>query len=301
MKSAVPRHPPGSPTLSTMNFLERIPTGWLLTGAALACLLLWAGPGWAQTADDPVDGHALFDDAPNVAPSANLTNSCANCHINVQNRRSQIAGGPFADIPFNVAMARLGTAIGNNLGGSMSQFSRLDGQQIRDIAAYIADTPKVASNDMVENLDALPFVHTLPFVATAVGVAKTQTITLRHSVATTDNLQVMGITLSGGATAFTRTGNCSSTLGPGNSCTFSMTYTPSGTAAESKTLTIALRQGSVNFNRTITLNGSVQGVTPPPPPANTGGDDSGGGALGLAWLGGLALATAVLARRRREP
>lgn len=30
-----------------MNLLERIPIGWLLTASALACLLLWAGPGWA--------------------------------------------------------------------------------------------------------------------------------------------------------------------------------------------------------------------------------------------------------------
>lgn len=295
MKSHVPDLP--AHALATMNFLERIPTGWLLTGAGFACLLLWAGPGWAQATDDPVPGRELFNDAPNVAPSANLTHSCANCHTNVQDRRSHIAGGPFADIPFDVAMERLGTAIGNNLGGSMAQFSRLEPQQIRDIAAYIADTPKVAATGMIEDTENLPFVHSLPFVATAVGAATSKSITLRHSVATTDNLLVTGITLSGGATAFTRTGTCT-TLGPAGSCTFSMTYTPTSTAAESKTLTIALRQGSVNFTRVITLNGSVQGVTPPPPPPS-GGDDSGGGALGLAWLGGLALATAVLARRRR--
>lgn len=35
----------------TMNFFERIPTSWLLTGAALACLLLWAAPGWARAVD----------------------------------------------------------------------------------------------------------------------------------------------------------------------------------------------------------------------------------------------------------
>jgi hypothetical protein len=39
---------PRVPQASSMNFLERIPTGWLLTGAGFACLLLWAGPGWAM-------------------------------------------------------------------------------------------------------------------------------------------------------------------------------------------------------------------------------------------------------------
>ena len=30
-----------------MNLFERIPTRWLIAGAGLACLVLWAGPGWA--------------------------------------------------------------------------------------------------------------------------------------------------------------------------------------------------------------------------------------------------------------
>lgn len=290
MKSHVPDLP--AHALATMNFLERIPTGWLLTGAGFACLLLWAGPGWAQATDDPVNGHALFDDAPNIVPSANLSHSCANCHGTVQNRRIQIGGSAFADISFETAMTRLGTAIANNLGGGMSQFSRLDGQQVRDIAAYIADTPKLTA-------DALTANNTLPFVATAVGNAVTRNITIRHSVATSANLQITGVTISSGATGFTRSAACNGTTrAPAGTCTFSVTYTPTGSAPESKTLTVALQQGTTTFDRVITLNGSVQGVTPPPPPPS-GGDDSGGGALGLAWLGGLALATAVLARRRR--
>lgn len=267
-----------------MNFLERIPTGWLITGAAFACLVLWAGPGWAQaTSGDPVNGKALFDDTSNASGIA-FTGDCIGCHApGVQNRRIAIGGSAFADISFETVMTRFGSAI--NRVGAMAQFSQL-GSGVADIAAYIADTPKLTATGLTANQ--------LAFTATAVGNAVTRNITLTHSTATTDNLQITGITLSGGTTAFTRTGTCS-TLGPTGTCTFSMTYTPTSSAAESKTLTVGLRQGSVNFNRTITLNGTVQGATPPP---SSGGGDSGGGGLGLVWLAGLALATAALARRR---
>jgi hypothetical protein len=273
-----------------MNFLERIPTSWLLTAAALACLLLWAGPGWAQASGDPAAGKLLFEDTPGEAPAANLTHTCTNCHASVQERRAHIdpAGGAFANISFDTAMSRFGSAIQSNQGGSMGQFSRLGSQQIFDIAAYIADTPKVTAT----GLNAL---NQLAFAATAVGNAVTHSLTLTHSTATTDNLQVTGISLSAGPTAFTRTGSCT-TLGPSSTCTFSMTYTPTSTASESKTLTLALRQGTTDFTRTVTLNGSVQGATPPPP---SGGDEGGGG-LGLAWLAGLALAIAALTAAARR-
>jgi cytochrome c553 len=274
-----------------MNFLERIPTSWLLTAAALACLLLWAGPGWAQSSGDPAAGRLLFEDTPGEAPAANLTHTCTNCHESVQERRAHIApsGGAFANISFDTAMSRFGSAIQSNQGGAMGQYARLDSQQIHDIAAYIADTPKLTA-------PGLNTLGQLAFVATAVGNAVTHSITLTHSTATTDNLQITGISLSAGASAFSRTGGCT-TLGPSGTCTFSMTYAPTSTAAESKTLTVALRQGTTNFTRTITLNGSVQGATPPP---SSGGGDSGGGGLGLAWLTGLALATAALAMAARR-
>jgi hypothetical protein len=179
-----------------------------------------------------------------------------------------------------------------NRGGQMGQYSRLDQQQIHDIAAYIADTPKVTSTDLTA-------ANTLPFVATAVGNAVTKTITIRHSVATASNLTITGVTLSGGASGFTRTSACNGTVrAPAGTCTFSVTYTPTSTTTESRTLTVALQQESVSFNRVITLNGSVQGAVTPPPAS--GGGDAGGGALGLVWLAGLALATAALARRRAE-
>lgn len=276
----------GARPSSAMNFLERIPTRWLLTGAALACLALWAAPSVAQVS--ATRGQTLFDDTPNQAAANSLTHSCSNCHGSVQDRRTHIGNSAFADISYDTALSRFGNAISSQSG--MIQYQALSTSEVNDIAAYIADTPKVTAT-------GLTALNTLAFVATGVGNAVTRNITINHSVATPDNLQITGLTLSGGATAFTRTGTCT-TLSPAGTCTFSMTFTPTSTTAESKVLTIALRQGSVNFSRTVTLNGSVAGATTPPP-ASGGGDD-GGGALGWAWLTGLALATAVLARRRRS-
>jgi mono/diheme cytochrome c family protein len=289
MKSA-DRFAPGR-SAARMNFLERIPTGWLITGAAFACLVLWAGPGWAQASSgDPVSGLDLFNDTTGQAPVAALTHNCTNCHSSVQERRTHIGGSAFADISFDTAMSRFGAAIAANRGGQMGQYSRLDPQQIRDIAAYIADVPRLTSADLTGT--------TLPFIATAVGNAVTKTITVRHSEATSSNLTITNVTLSGG-TAFTRTASCLGAVrAPSGTCTFSVTYTPTTTAAENRTLTVALQQDSTTFTRAITLNGSVQGVVTPPPSGGGGGDDSGGGGLGLLWLSGLALATAALARRR---
>lgn len=279
-----------------MNFLERIPTRWLLTGAALACLALWAAPSVAQTSGDPANGKLLFEDTPGESGIGAL-GSCDNCHT-VQDRRNRIATGslsenpPFTPVTFDRAMTRFTTAIGGNYSGVMGQFNQLTDQQRGDIAAYIADTPKVTATD-------LSTTNTLAFVSSAVGNAVTRTLTINHSVATATNLQITNVSLAAGTTGFTRTSSCNGvTRAPAGTCTFSVTYTPTSTTAEAKTLTVALQLGSVMFNRTITLNGSVAGATPPPTPAPASSDD-GGGALGWAWLSGLALATAVLARRRR--
>ncbi len=274
-----------------MNFFERIPTRWLLTGAALACLALWAAPSVAQTTPDPLAGRDLYNNTADASGIPQLTGTCTGCHSpGVSNRRIAIGGSAFADISYDTAISRFGSAIGRV--GTMLEFGQLSSQHVADIAAYIADTPKVTAT-------GLTALNTLAFVATAVGNAVTRDITINHSIATTDNLQITGLTLSGGTTAFTRTGTCT-TLSPAGTCTFSMTFTPTSTAAESKTLTVGLRQGSVTFTRVVTLNGSVAGVVTPPPAAPPASNDDGGGALGLAWLSGLALATAVLARRRRS-
>jgi cytochrome c553 len=276
-----------------MNFLERIPTRWLIVGAALACLALWAAPSSAQTTGDPAQGKLLFEDTPNQSGQYQL-GTCTNCHT-VQDRRSQIAtgsktGAPFADISFDRAISHFGNAIATQ--GAMSQFKNLDGDQVQNIAAYLADTPKVTATGLSTS-------NALAFDASASGVSVTKNVTINHSIATTDNLKIVSVTLDTGATAFTRSGACNNVMrSPAGTCTFSISYTPTTVSNETKNLTITLQQGSVTFTRSLTLNGSVAGGTTPPPATPSSGEDSGGGALGWMWLTGLGLATAVLSRRR---
>ena len=275
-----------------MNFLERIPTRWLIVGAALACLALWTAPSSAQTGDATL-GKLLFEDTPNAAPDANLTHACINCHGSVQDRRKKISGdstaaGGFADISYDTAIGHFGNAIATQ--APMSQFKGLDVDQVQHIAAYLADTPKVTADGLSANA--------LAFASAASGVSVSKTLTLHHSLATTDTLQITGTSLGSGSTAFTLGSGCGSTLAPAGTCSFSVTYAPTSATAETRTLTLSLKQGSVVFTRAVTLNGSVAGGTTTTPPASSG-DDSGGGALGWAWLTGLGLATAVLSRRRR--
>ncbi|MBX3620254.1 MAG: choice-of-anchor D domain-containing protein [Rhizobacter sp.] len=269
-----------------MNFFERIPTSWLLTGAAVACLLLWAGPGWAQSADDPAKGKLLFEDTTGQAPDASLTHNCTNCHGSVQNRRTHIAGSNFADISFDTAMSHFGIAIANNAGGQMGQYTRLDAQQVRDIAAYIADTPKTSAAE-------------LDFVATAVNTnTLSQTVDLTNA-ATSGTLTITGVAITGtGAARFTSSSDtCSTqTLPASGSCRVAVRFTAPDAAAYTASLTMTMRvQGSSStFTRDVPLSGQVN--PPAPMPAAS---DEGGGALGPAWLAGLAMATLVLARRRR--
>jgi mono/diheme cytochrome c family protein len=276
-----------------MNFFERIPTRWLLAGAGVACLALWAAPSSAQTSGDPQAGEALFADVANIAAMPSVVfNNCTDCHGSVQERRIHIGGSPFADISFDTAAARLRGQISAQAADQMGQYRALSGPQIADIAAYIADTPKVTAT-------GLSALNTLAFSASASGVGVSKSLTIRHSLATGENLQIKSVSLASGTSAFTRGNQCPTNmlLAPAGTCTFSVSYTPSSTAAESKLLTITMQQGTVSFTRTITLNGSLAGVTQPSAPAPA--DDSGGGALGGLWLSGLALATAMLARRRR--
>lgn len=284
--------------LHCMNFFERIPTRWLLAGAALACLALWAAPSVAQTSGDPASGKRLFEDTPGESGVAQL-GSCTNCH-SVHDRRNRIATGStsatpiFTAVTFEQAMSRFGAAIGGNYGGVMGQFSQLSTEQINDIAAYLADTPKTS-------------VAQLAFTATAVNTnTLSQPVDLSNAI-TSGTLTITGVTITGsGAARFTSTDDscntqtlaASSLLTP-TTCRVSVRFSAPDTAAYSASLNLAMRvQGSgTTFTRAVALTGQVGSTTPPPA---TGGGDDGGGALGLAWLSGLALATAVLARRRRS-
>jgi hypothetical protein len=196
----------------------------------------------------------------------------------VQNRRTKIGGSAFADIAFDTALARFTQAIGAQ--PDMRQFNALDDQQVRDLAAYLADTPKTSAAQ-------------LDFIASAVNVAATaQFIDLRSATATSETLHVDSVTISGaGASKFTRSSDTcdQATLAPGLSCRVTVSFKSADLVAASAPLTLTMRQGTsaTSFTRTVTLNGSVT-----PPVA-----ESGGGALGAPWLLGLALAAAWLWRR----
>lgn len=279
-----------------MNFFERIPTGWLLTGAAFACLLLWAGPGWAQSTGDPVAGRALFEDTPGETGNAQL-GSCTNCH-SIHDRRNRIATGtitatpPFTAVSFNSASGRFGAAIAGNFMGQMGQFSALDTTQFQNIAAYIADTPKLS-------------VDSLSFSPSAINTnTLSQDVDLRNAV-TNGTLTITNVALSGtGAARFNVTAdNCTSqtiaasTVSTPSTCRVSVRFSAPTTSTYTASLTLTIRvQGSMTtFTRVLPLSGQVATT---PPPSSGGGGDSGGGGLGLVWLAGLALATAALARRR---
>ncbi|MCR5885332.1 hypothetical protein LRS03_21720 [Rhizobacter sp. J219] len=283
-----------------MNFLERIPTRWLLTGAAFACVLLWAGPGWAQTTGDPAAGRLLFEDTPGETGLSQL-GACTNCHT-IHDRRNRIATGgtnssstpPFTAVSFSSASGRFGAAIAGNYSGSMGQFSVLDNTQFQNIAAYIADTPKLS-------------VNSLSFTASAINTnTLSQNVDLTNAV-TSGTLTITNVAISGsGAARFNATADtctsqtiAASTLSTPSSCRVSVRFSAPNTSAYTASLTLTMRvQGSMTtFTRVLPLSGQVG---TPPPAGGGGGGDSGGGALGLFWLAGLALATAALARRPRQ-
>lgn len=273
-----------------MNFLERIPTRWLLTGAALACLVLWAGPGWAQSSADPVTGKALFDNTNEASGLNNFTADCIQCHSpGVQNRRTAIGGSPYADISLDTAMSRLGSAVGRV--GGMTQFSRL-GDDLQHIAAYIADTPKTNASE-------------LDFSPTAVNTSTlSQSVDLANAI-TSGSLTITAVAVTGTSAArFTVSADSctsqtlpASTLATPSSCRVAVRFSAPDMALHTATLRMTMRvEGSTTtFTREVALSGRVATTTQP----NPGSDDTGGGGLGLVWLGGLALATGVLGRRRR--
>lgn len=256
---------------------------------ALLCLALSSPAAWAQAADSPTAGKALFLNTPS-AGGAGIVKSCPQCHVSVQNRRAVISGtnDPFADISFDQAMTRFTQALRNQ--PDMREFSTLRLQQVRDIAAYLADTPETAPENE----------STITFTTTAVNVpSAAQRVTIRHGVAADDNLTIVGVAAAG-----TEAGNfdvqpaCNGVvLTPGSSCSVDVTYNPRNTNASTPDLVVTLSEGTpaTQFERVLFLAGSV--ASAPPPPA-TGGGDSGGGSLDGSWLAALAAAAGLLRRRR---
>lgn len=279
----------------------------LFTSVAVAAA---ATSAMAQTTPNAVSGRDLYADTPNESGNTQLTSSCNNCH-DVQSRRARIAGngtpvaGQAPAITYDQAMTRLSYAL-NNV-PSMSQFrTGLSGQQIQDIGAYLADTPKVN-------------VTTLSFTATAVNTmsaAQTVTITAPTSEATAVTLRSTTAIAGTGAGKFSRTYNCDNVaIAPGASCSFQVTFSPQDTTFANPVLNITLNQGasSTAISRRVLLEGTVSASpapapapapspspSPAPAPAPAAAGDSGGGAIGWEWLAALAAAAAALGARRRD-
>ncbi len=105
--------------------------------AAAAGVIAAAAPAWSQ---DARQGQRLFEDTPNVSGVSTLTGACTSCHGSVENRRIKIAGDRYAEIAVQTASDRLRMAIASV--GAMQQFDALSVEQVQDLAAYIADTPR---------------------------------------------------------------------------------------------------------------------------------------------------------------
>lgn len=245
----------------------------------------------AQTTGDPVAGQALFENTPAASGKAGITMSCPACHGSVQDRRSAISaatgnGGDInADISFDAAMTRFTQALTGQ--PDMRPFQALDLQQVRNIAAYLADTPKTTPTSESQ----------LNFSAALNGNSAAQTVSLKHSTAVSENLQVTRVEAVGtGAANFVlaKAGCEGVTLTPTGSCSITVTYAPVDSTISTPALVFTLKQGAstTTFERVLFLNGSIASPTTPP------ADDSGGGALGGGWLAALGLAIGALARRR---
>lgn len=262
------------------------------TPAPLALALsVLAFAAQAQSADNPVAGQALFENTPAASGKAGITMSCPACHGSVQDRRSAISaatgnGGDInADISFDAAMTRFTQALTGQ--PDMRPFQALELQQVRNIAAYLADTPKTTPTSESQ----------LNFSAALNGNSAAQTVSLKHSTAVDENLQVTSVAASGtGAANFVlgKAGCEGVTLTPANSCSITVTYAPSTAGVSAAYLVFTMKQGAstTTFERVLYLNGSIASTTPP------ADDSGGGGALGGGWLAALGLAIGALARRR---
>lgn len=293
------------PYLQRTAFARTVFARTLFTSVAVAAASTAA---LAQTTPpNAVNGRDLYSDTPNESGNQMLTSSCNNCH-DVQSRRSRIAGGgtPVAGqapaITYDQAMTRLSYAL-NNV-PSMAQFQTgLSGQQIKDLGAYLADTPKVN-------------VSTLTFTATATNTTSAaQTVTVTAPVSEATQLRILPSSIAGtGYAKFARTYQCDNLLlAPGTSCSFQVTFSPQDAAAANPVLTLTLNQGASTtaITRRVLLEGTVTGApapapaptpapSPSPAPAPAAGGDSGGGAIGWEWLAALAAASVALGARRRR-
>jgi cytochrome c553 len=283
---------PNSATARLRVFTSRCARGALLAIAALAV----TPHAFAQSSGDAVVGKLLYEDTPNQATSQQLNAACANCHT-VDSRRARIEPNqaPFGLISLATAQGRLQSAINSNVGG-MGQFSVLTTQEVRDLAAYIADSPAASATQ-------------LDFAPSAVNVSQSLPLDLRHAAApagTFGNVRVASVAISGtNASDFSITSDACSlqTLTANGTCRVTVRFVSATTAGKTARLTFTLdpSTSTSNFTREVTLNGAVTVAAPPPAPPSSGGGDSGGGALGAGWLAALAAAVVATRRATRRP
>jgi cytochrome c553 len=263
---------------------------------ALQALLLAttaaAGMVQAQSAD-VARGRLLYEQTPEATGIAGLQR-CRDCHTTafsnaaldpVAERRRAIGNSEFAAITPALARTRLAT-VGLSQPEMAPFKTALSAQDLDDLAAYIADTPRTS-------------VDALELSAPSVPGTDSGFFTLTHSTATAFPLVVNSVTVTGlGAGAFVASGCSGQTLSAGNQCTVQVQFTAAAAARKTGQVVISLRQQGVDFSRTVAVSGGVAGATPSPGGGglNPNGGSTGGGALEGAWL--LALAAAAVATRR---
>lgn len=269
---------------------------------AAVCAVVVSGAALPALAQDAVQGRRLFVDTINTTRLTTLTGNCTSCHGSVENRRIKIGGSRYAEISAALASDRFRVAVASV--SAMQQFEALTAEQIQDLAAYLADTPRVSEAQ-------------LDFTASAVNtVTAPKSVQLVHAVATAKTLRVVSVAVEGSEAArFSRSadGCDAQTLAPSGTCAVSVQFAARDKAGTSASLVFTLQEsGSTEtFTRSLALNGAVMpSSVPAPPPAEvpaSAADSGGGGAVVPGWAAALALAVLALrqanlraARRARQ-
>jgi cytochrome c553 len=226
--------------------IEERSAAWLSVGYGFAPLALGSG---ANAAASPTLEQRLCLDTPTASGVASITRSCLGCHGKVANRRTAVGGSANAQVTFALALARLQDRIQNQT--EVVSFRALSAQQVRDLAAYIADTPSVTPT-------------ALDFSATAVNTTiLQQSIDLEHAVTAGSSLVIDGIAITGvnsARFALSADSCTAATLAPDASCRSCRTFAPHSTAGVAPTLTLTMHEAAANstpFTRTVIVTGVV--------------------------------------------
>lgn len=256
---------------------------------AAVCAVVVSGAASPALAQDAVQGRRLFVDTINTTRLTTLTGNCTSCHGSVENRRIKIGGSRYAEISPALASDRFRVAVASV--SAMQQFEALTAEQVQDLAAYLADTPRVSEAQ-------------LDFTATAVNtVTAPKSVQLVHAVATVKTLRVVGVAVEGlEAARFSRSadGCDGQTLAPSGTCAVSVQFAARDNTGRSASVVFTLQESgsSDTFTRSVALSGAVAPSSAPPPaqtPASAA-DSGGGGAVVPGWAAALALAVLALQR-----